>query len=78
MLRTTIVRATLLTLTSLTLQTSAHAQGTREDYERARRFLPDSLDGLVLNPQINVSCIGESDRVAAARRHSITRVWLPH
>ena len=59
MLRTTLVRAALLTLA---LPASAFAQGTPEDYERARRFLPDSLDGLVLNAQINANWIGESDR----------------
>lgn len=38
------------------------AQGTPEDYARARRFLPDNRDGLVLNEQPVARWIGETDR----------------
>ena len=49
-------------LLAIALPALASAQGTREDYERARRFLPDNAGSLVLNADVDVEWIGESDR----------------
>jgi dipeptidyl aminopeptidase/acylaminoacyl peptidase len=40
----------------------AAAQGTRDDYQRAQRFLPANQAGLVLNERVQPTFIGESDR----------------
>jgi len=39
-----------------------NAQGTREDYARAERFLPQDLDGLVLNEGVEPNWLDDSDR----------------
>lgn len=39
-----------------------HAQGTREDYARAERFLPSNLSELVFRSEVAPNWIGESDR----------------
>ncbi len=42
--------------------TAAHAQGTREDYERAELFLRPNVTRLVLNERVTPNWIDESDR----------------
>ncbi len=42
--------------------TAAYAQGTREDYERAERFLRPVVDSLVLNERVAPRWIEETDR----------------
>ncbi|MGD2217444.1 MAG: DPP IV N-terminal domain-containing protein [Gemmatimonadales bacterium] len=42
--------------------TAAYAQGTREDYQRAERFLRPSVDSLVLNERVAPNWIAETDR----------------
>ncbi|HUF50031.1 MAG TPA: DPP IV N-terminal domain-containing protein [Longimicrobiales bacterium] len=44
------------------LPATAAAQGTRDDYTRAERFLPQNLNGLVLNGQITANWVAGEDR----------------
>jgi len=58
-LRLTLVVAAIL---ALIVPRAASAQGTRDDYARAQRFLGANADGLVLNQQITPNWIGGTDR----------------
>ena len=61
------MRTMLLPLVGLVLNTPLIAQGTREDYARAERFLPWNADSLVLNERVAPRWIGETDRFWYAR-----------